>query len=52
MLEINWDSVNEWNNPKIVPYGTFLISPQVTGLSYGLNALEGMKAYFTPEGNL
>lgn len=36
MLEIDWDAVNGWHDPKITPYHYFSLSPAATALHYGI----------------
>ncbi len=41
----------EWQDPKIVPFGPFEISPSMTAIHHGQSIFEGMKAFKSPEGN-
>lgn len=41
-----------WNNPRIVPYGKFEVSPALSALHYGQSIFEGMKAYLHADGNV
>lgn len=52
MLEIDWDAVNGWHNPVISPFHYFSMSPAATGLHYGIQCFEGMKAYKDKEGRI
>jgi len=45
MLEIDWSAEGGWEKPKISAYSTLAISPAASGLHYGLQCFEGMKAY-------
>jgi len=45
MLTIEWDVENGWSTPSILPYQDLKINPAATGLHYGLQCFEGMKAY-------
>ena len=45
MLTIEWDVENGWSAPSILPYQDLKINPAATGLHYGLQCFEGMKAY-------
>lgn len=38
-----------WNNPTIMPYGNFEVSPAMSALHYGQSIFEGMKAYRFPD---
>jgi branched-chain amino acid aminotransferase len=40
-----------WGEPKIVPYGPFVLDPACKVLHYGQEIFEGMKAYKNPEDN-
>lgn len=44
MLSVNY-SEGEWSAPRIGPYGDLRISPASSGLHYGLQCFEGLKAY-------
>lgn len=44
MLQVQYDN-HQWCEPKIVPYENLSISPAASGLHYGLQCFEGMKAY-------
>lgn len=52
MLEIDWDAVNGWHDPKIIPYGNLSISPAAPTFHYGIGCFEGMKAYKDAEGQV
>jgi branched-chain amino acid aminotransferase len=45
MLMIEWETVNGWGVPRIVPYQNLSLSPGASSLHYGLQCFEGMKAY-------
>ena len=45
MLMIEWDKLNQWSSPRIVPYQDLKLSPAASALHYGLQAFEGLKAY-------
>lgn len=44
MLICNYKN-NNWNEPKIIPYGPINITPAMMALHYGQIVFEGMKAY-------
>lgn len=52
MLEVDWNTTTGWGAPRIVPYGDIAISPAATGLHYGIQCFEGMKAYKDADGNV
>jgi branched-chain amino acid aminotransferase len=43
---------NQWNDPRIVPFGKIPMSPTLSALHYGQSIFEGMKAYKTPNGEI
>jgi branched-chain amino acid aminotransferase len=45
MLEADWNIERGWSAPVIRDFGTFEMSPASSGLQYGLQCFEGMKAY-------
>lgn len=47
------DFVNgEWQNPQIVPFDNFTLSPALSSLHYGQSIFEGMKAFKNDEGDV
>ena len=47
------DFVNgEWQNPQIVPFEDFTLSPALSSLHYGQSIFEGMKAFKNEEGEV
>lgn len=42
----------KWNNPRIIPYGNFEMSPAATVLHYGQAIFEGMKGYKNEKGEI
>jgi len=40
----------EWQNPQILPYGDFTVSPANSALHYGQAIFEGLKAYKNEQG--
>ena len=51
MLEADYIN-NEWQTPKIVPFGDIPMSPAMLSLHYGQSVFEGMKAYMKFQENL
>ena len=45
MLQIDWTAEHGWEKPTISAYDNLSISPASSGLHYGLQCFEGMKAY-------
>jgi branched-chain amino acid aminotransferase len=41
-----------WQEPEIVPFGEFMISPTALGLHYGQTIFEGMKAFRMKDGRV
>ena len=41
-----------WGDTNIQPYGPIEVNPAITGLHYGQNIFEGLKAYKTAEGRV
>jgi branched-chain amino acid aminotransferase len=37
MLMIEWNKANQWEPPRIVPYGDLRLSPAASSLHYGTN---------------
>jgi branched-chain amino acid aminotransferase len=52
MFVMNYDEGKGWNNPRIVPYGDFPISPAAMCLHYGQEIFEGLKAYRIADGSI
>jgi branched-chain amino acid aminotransferase len=46
MLEVDWTLEKGWTDPVIKPAQNLSLHPFVSGLHYGLQAFEGMKAYY------
>ncbi len=42
----------KWHEPKIVPFGDMLMSPAMLSLHYGQAIFEGMKAFWTANGDI
>lgn len=49
MFVMDYVSGQGWHNPRIIPYGTFDISPAAMVLHYGQAIFEGMKAFRTED---
>lgn len=52
MFVMDYDVGEGWHDPRIVPYGPFLIEPSAKVFHYGQEAFEGMKAYLLPDGGI
>ena len=52
MFVMDYEKKKGWYDPRIVPFGPFMISPAATVLHYAHEIFEGMKAYRTPEGKV
>jgi branched-chain amino acid aminotransferase len=51
MLEADYIN-NEWQTPKIVPFGDIPMSPAMLSLHYGQSVFEGMKAFKNKNGDI
>lgn len=52
MFMMDFDDEHGWHDPRIVPHEGFLIGPPATVLQYAQTVFEGMKAYYTPTGEI
>jgi branched-chain amino acid aminotransferase len=52
MFLMNYDRGQGWHNPRIVPYGPFLLEPSAMCLHYGQEVFEGLKAFRTKDGGI
>ena len=52
MLEIDWVQGKGWKSPIISEYKNLSISPAASGLHYGIQCFEGMKAYKDQNGKV
>lgn len=50
MLQIDYDDSGYSSGPKIGPFGDLHLDPSTTGIHYGAEILEGMKAFQQPNG--
>ncbi|MFZ5563401.1 MAG: branched-chain amino acid aminotransferase [Thermodesulfobacteriota bacterium] len=50
MFNMDYSPEKGWHNPRIEPYGPFVLSPASMVLHYGQAVFEGLKAYRTPSG--
>jgi branched-chain amino acid aminotransferase len=48
MFVCDWNVNKGWGTPTIVNYGPFDFSPAASGINYGLQCFEGLKAYRDP----
>jgi len=49
---VDWDVDKGWHAPRIIPYGPMPIDPAASGLHYGLQCFEGMKAYLDDQNRI
>ena len=40
MLDVDWEKVNGWGKPRIVPFGNVKISPFCGAINYAVSAIE------------
>ncbi len=52
MFLLDYTAKNGWTNPRIEPYGPFLMEPAATILHYGQEVFDGHKAYRGPNGEV
>lgn len=52
MLEVDWNEKSGWGTPHISEYKNLSLSPASTGLHYGIQCFEGMKAYKDSKGKV
>ncbi|MEJ2156871.1 MAG: branched-chain amino acid aminotransferase [Desulfobacteraceae bacterium] len=52
MLNMDYTSDLGWHNPRIEPYGPFVLDPATMVLHYGQGIFEGLKAYRTESGGI
>lgn len=50
MFNMDFNREDGWHNPRIEPYGDFVLSPAAMVLHYGQAIFEGLKAYRTDSG--
>ena len=50
MFNMDYNPEAGWHNPRIEPYGNFVLSPAAMVLHYGQAIFEGLKAYRTDAG--
>ncbi|MCF7805046.1 MAG: branched-chain amino acid aminotransferase [Candidatus Marinimicrobia bacterium] len=51
MFEMNYLD-GEWQTPEIVPYGSIDVAPAMASLHYGQAVFEGMKAFYSEDGDV
>eukprot|EP00921_Rhytidocystis_pertsovi_P022823 GHVQ01036371.1.p1 GENE.GHVQ01036371.1~~GHVQ01036371.1.p1 ORF type:complete len:363 (+),score=39.84 GHVQ01036371.1:240-1328(+) len=51
-LDVEWDDVNGWRAPMILPLQCIQMHPGSSALHYGLQIFEGMKAYKNARGEV
>jgi branched-chain amino acid aminotransferase len=52
MVLIDYDAGAGWHDPRVVPYGPFMLDPATMVLHYGQEIFEGLKVYAQPDGSL
>ncbi|MBQ3089093.1 MAG: branched-chain amino acid aminotransferase [Oscillospiraceae bacterium] len=52
MFLMNYTDGIGWHDPRIVPYGPFMLDPACMVLHYAQEVFEGMKAYRTADGTI
>jgi len=52
MFLLNYKTENGWHDPRIVPYGPFLMEPAAVVLHYGQEVFDGHKAYRHPDNKI
>lgn len=52
MFLYNYTVGKGWHDARIVPYGDFSMSPASTVLHYGQEVFDGLKAYYSPKGEI
>lgn len=50
MFLLDYDAGQGWHDPRIVPYGPFMLEPSAMVYHYAQEVFEGMKAYRTADG--
>ncbi len=52
MFLMNYTEGQGWHDPRIVPYAPLELDPSAMVFHYAQEMFEGMKAYYTPEGEI
>jgi branched-chain amino acid aminotransferase len=52
MFLMNYEKGKGWFDPRIVPYGPFVLEPSAMVLHYAQEIFEGLKAYRTADGSI
>ncbi|MFP4040831.1 MAG: branched-chain amino acid aminotransferase [Desulfosudaceae bacterium] len=52
MFNMDYEPGRGWHNPRIEPYGPFVLQPSAMVLHYGQAVFEGLKAFRTGEGGV
>lgn len=52
MFVMDYDAGKGWHDPRIVPYGPFIIEPSAMVLHYAQEIFEGLKAYRRADGRV
>ena len=51
MFLLDYHAGQGWHDPRIVPYGPFMLDPSAMVLHYAQEVFEGLKAYRAPDGS-
>src|SRR6478735_4240259 len=52
MVVVDYDLDNGWHDPRVQPYGPFVLDPATMVLHYAQEIFEGLKAYRQPDGSV
>jgi len=52
MFLMDYEAIKGWINPRIEPYGDFIIDPAAMFIHYGQQIFEGLKAYHGKDGSI
>lgn len=52
MFLLDYHAGQGWHDPRIVPYGPFMLDPSAMVFHYAQEVFEGLKAYRTPDGSV
>eukprot|EP00758_Cryptobia_borreli_P003164 Tbor_TRINITY_DN3570_c0_g1::TRINITY_DN3570_c0_g1_i2::g.2875::m.2875/K00826/E2.6.1.42, ilvE; branched-chain amino acid aminotransferase len=52
MFNVDWTMKNGWTQPELMDFQNLSLPPQASGLHYGLQCFEGMKAYCGTKGEI
>ena len=52
MFLLDYHAGQGWHDPRIVPYGPFMLDPSAMVFHYAQEVFEGLKAYRAPDGSV